>query len=111
MRRDKYVSFFFSNFHFSRGFIELQNLSVEEHIHGRRHPGDDNRRDIGHHVQTSTIDDHRVRPERCRESMDRLRGVRIQGQRHYENTILVYRASDLGAPLRPRRLQLHPDDK
>lgn len=84
---------------------------MERHIHGRHHPNDDDRRDIGHYIRSSAIDDHGVRPEWLGEPVDRFRGVRVQGRKRRENTGLVQRASDLGASLRPRRLQLHPDNK
>lgn len=84
---------------------------MERHVHGHRRRGDDNQRDIGQHVRAPAIDDHRVRPERRRESAHRFRGVRVQGQQHREDTVPVYRESDFGASLRPRRLQLRPDDK
>lgn len=53
---------------------------MERHVHGRRRRGEDDRRTIGHRIRASAINDHRVRPELRRESVDRFRSVRVQGQ-------------------------------
>jgi len=77
---------------------------MERHVHGHHQGGNDDRRDIRHRVQSSAIDDHRICSKLHRESVDRFRGVRVQGQQHREDTISVHRTSDIGASLHPRQL-------
>jgi len=48
---------------------------MERHIHGRRRRDEDDRRNIGHRIRAPAINDHCVRPELRRESVDRFRSV------------------------------------